>query len=91
MSLTHFDENGKAVMVDVTDKDVTVRTARATGKITVNQAAYQAIETGTAKKGDVLAVAATAGIMAAKKTADLIPMCHILPLTNCRIEFEKDS
>ncbi len=91
MSLTHFDENGKAVMVDVTDKDVTVRTARATGKITVNQAAYQAIETGTAKKGDVLAVAATAGIMAAKKTAELIPMCHILPLTNCRIEFEKDS
>lgn len=91
MELTHFDENGKAVMVDVTDKDITIRTAVAAGKITVNQAVYRAIEMGTVEKGDVLGVAATAGIMAAKKTAELIPMCHILPLTNCRIQFEKNS
>lgn len=91
MELTHFDENGKVVMVDVTDKDITIRTAVAAGKITVNQAVYRAIEMGTVEKGDVLGVAATAGIMAAKKTAELIPMCHILPLTNCRIQFEKNS
>lgn len=91
MELTHFDENGTAVMVDVTDKDVTVRTAEAAGKIAVNQAVYHAIEAGTVEKGDVHGVAATAGIMAAKKTAELIPMCHILPLTNCRIQFEKNS
>ena len=91
MELTHFDENGKAVMVDVTGKAVTDRTAVAAGKFTVNQAVYHAIETGAVEKGDVLGAAATAGIMAAKKTAELIPMCHILPLTNCRIEFEKNS
>ena len=88
MDLTHFDENGTAVMVDVTDKDITVRTARAAGKITVNQEVYDAIDQGTVKKGDVLGVAATAGIMGAKRTAELIPMCHILPITNCRIQFE---
>lgn len=91
MEFTHFDENGKAVMVDVTDKNITDRTAVAAGKIAVNQTVYQAIESGTVEKGDVLGVAATAGIMAAKKTAELIPMCHILPLTNCRIQFEKNS
>ena len=90
MDLTHFDENGTAVMVDVTDKDITVRTARAAGKITVNQEVYDAIDQGTVKKGDVLGVAATAGIMGAKRTAELIPMCHILPITNCRIEFKRD-
>lgn len=87
-SFTHFDENGKAVMVDVTEKKETVRTARATGKITVNEEVYRAIETGTVTKGDVLGVATTAGIMGAKKASGLIPMCHILPLTNCRIEFQ---
>lgn len=87
--LTHFDENGKAVMVDVTDKAETQRTATATGRITVNQDVYDAIETGTIKKGDVLGVAATAGIMGAKKTSELIPMCHILPLTSCRIKFDR--
>lgn len=87
--LTHFDEHGKAVMVDVTDKAVTRRTATATGRITVNQEVYDAIEEGTIKKGDVLGVAATAGIMGAKRTSELIPMCHILPLTNCKIVFDK--
>lgn len=91
MELTHFDENGKAVMVDVTDKDITVRTAVATGKITVNQEVYDAIDQGTVKKGDVLGVAATAGIMGAKRTSELIPMCHILPITNCHMKFERDS
>lgn len=90
MELTHFDEHGKAVMVDVTDKDTTARTAVATGKIMVNQEVYDAIEQGTVKKGDVLDVAATAGIMGAKRTSELIPMCHILPITNCHIEFEGD-
>lgn len=91
MELTHFDENGKAVMVDVTSKEDTERTATAAGKITVNEEVYQAVRSGTVKKGDVLAVAATAGIMGAKKTSDLIPMCHILPITNCRIWFETES
>lgn len=90
MGLTHFDENGKAVMVDVTEKAETAREAAARGRIVMNQAAFDAVCSGTAKKGDVLGVAATAGIMGAKSTAGLIPMCHILPLTNCRIEFEKN-
>lgn len=88
--LTHFDENGKARMVDVSEKEETLREATACGQITVNRAVYDAIENGTVKKGDVLGVAATAGIMAAKRTFELIPMCHILPLSGCRIRFEKD-
>ena len=91
MGFTHFDEKGKAVMVDVTTKSETVRTAVATGKITVNREVFRAIKEGTVSKGDVLGVAATAGIMAAKKTSDLIPMCHILPITNCRVNFEMDE
>ena len=86
--LSHFDEHGKAYMVDVTEKKETVREATATGKIRVNEEVYRAIEQGTVGKGDVLGVATTAGIMGAKRTSDLIPMCHILPITNCRVEFE---
>lgn len=89
MGFTHFDEDGRAVMVDVTAKEETKRTAVAAGKITVSRAVYDAIEEGTVEKGDVLNVAATAGIMGAKRTSELIPMCHILPITNCRIQFEK--
>lgn len=88
MGLTHFDEHGKAVMVDVTEKRDTVREATAVGKITVSQAVYDAVEQGKVGKGDVLGVATTAGIMGAKRTAELIPMCHILPITNCRVRFE---
>ena len=77
-------------MVDVTEKNVTVREATACGKITVSREIYEAVETGGIKKGDVLGVAATAGIMGAKKTSELIPMCHLLPLSNCRIRFDKD-
>lgn len=87
--LTHFDESGRTVMVDVTQKNETAREAVAKGKITVNQAVYDAIENGTVEKGDVLSVAATAGIMGAKRTSDLIPMCHILPITNCKIAFDR--
>lgn len=90
MGLTHFDDNGKAVMVDVTEKKDTVREAAAEGRIFVNREVFRAIKEGTAAKGDVLGVAATAGIMGAKRTSDLIPMCHILPITNCRINFEMD-
>lgn len=91
MELTHFDENGKALMVDVTDKKETVREATAEGRIFVNKEVFQAIREGTAAKGDVLGVAATAGIMGAKRTSELIPMCHILPITNCKVNFDMDA
>lgn len=90
MELTHFDEYGKAVMVDVSGKDDTVRTASASGKIKMNRQAYEAIETGRVGKGDVLGVATVAGVMGAKRTSELIPMCHILPITSCRIRFEME-
>lgn len=88
MELTHFDEKGNARMVDVTGKDATERRALCRGKISVSEAVYRAIEEGRIAKGDVLTVATTAGIMAAKKTWELIPMCHILPLTGCAITWE---
>lgn len=88
MGFTHFDEHGNAIMVDVTDKAVTERIAIASGKIKVNAAVFDAIKNGTAKKGDVLGTARIAGIMAAKKTSDFIPMCHPLMLTKVTIDFE---
>lgn len=88
MELTHFDEYGKALMVDVTGKNDTERAATAMGRISVSRAVYDAIEEGTVGKGDVLGVATTAGIMGAKRTSELIPMCHILPVTGCRVQFE---
>ena len=75
-------------MVDVSEKAATHRTAVASGKIKVNQAVYDAIVEGSVKKGDVLGVARVAGIMAAKKTHELIPMCHPLLLTKCTVDFE---
>lgn len=86
-SLTHFDNNGKAIMVDVSNKPVTNRVATAAGKITVNADAYQAILNGTSKKGDVLGTARLAGIMASKRTSDLIPLCHPLPISKCTVDF----
>ena len=86
--LTHFDSQGNAVMVDVSEKQATHRTAVASGKIKVNQAVYDAIVEGSVKKGDVLGVARVAGIMAAKKAHGLIPMCHPLLLTKCTVDFE---
>lgn len=85
--LTHFDASGNAVMVDVSEKAVTTRIAEARGSIQVNQAVYDAISNGTAKKGDVLGVARIAGIMGAKKTSDLIPMCHPLMISKCTVDF----
>ena len=84
----HFDDEGKAVMVDVGDKPVTCRTAIASGRIFVNGEVYNAIEKGTASKGDVLGVARIAGIMAAKRTSDMIPLCHPLFLSKCAVDFE---
>ena len=86
--LTHFDESGNAAMVDVTDKAETQRTAVAKGGIRMNEAAFAAIQHGTADKGDVLGVARVAGIMAAKRTAELIPLCHPLMLTSVKVDFE---
>ncbi len=85
---THFDSQGNAVMVDVSEKEATHRIAVASGKIKVNQAVYDAIVEGSVKKGDVLGVARVAGIMAAKKTHELVPMCHPLLLTKCTVDFE---
>lgn len=86
--LNHFDQKGNAVMVDVSDKEPTERLAIATGKILVNDAVMTAVQSGTAKKGDVLGVARVAGIMATKRTAELIPMCHPLMLSKCAVDFE---
>lgn len=89
--LTHIDEDGAARMVDVSAKDSTVREAVAVGRIDMSAEAANAIAQGLIKKGDVLAVARVAGIMAAKKTADLIPLCHPLPLSAASIDFELDT
>ena len=84
---THVDENGSAVMVDVSEKDITSRTAVACGSITMSSEAFAAVAEKRAKKGDVLGVAQVAGIMGAKRTAELIPLCHILLLTKVSVEF----
>ena len=86
--LNHFDSKGNAIMVDVTEKNVTERKAIAKGKIFVNDETYKRILDGNMTKGDVLGVARIAGIMATKKTSDLIPMCHPLLLTKSQIDFE---
>ena len=88
--LTHFDSSGQAHMVDVSDKASTHRAAIATGCIQMNPNTYELIESGGHKKGDVLGIARIAGIQAAKKTADLIPLCHPIALTHVSIEFQSD-
>ena len=88
--LTHTDAAGRARMVDVSAKADTVRTARAEGSISMTAEALRAIEGNSVSKGDVLATARIAGIMAAKKTAELVPLCHPLSLTDVGIEFEVD-
>ncbi|WP_280190039.1 cyclic pyranopterin monophosphate synthase MoaC [Delftia sp. PS-11] len=87
-SLTHFDAQGQAHMVDVGAKPATRRTAIAEGRITMQPATLDIVRSGTAKKGDVLGIARIAGIMAAKKTSDLIPLCHPLALTRVAVDFE---
>ncbi|MCI6736610.1 MAG: cyclic pyranopterin monophosphate synthase MoaC [Intestinibacter sp.] len=86
--LNHFDEKGNAIMVDVTEKNITQREAIATGTIFVNEETFKRIKEGTIAKGDVLGVARVAGIMATKKTSELIPMCHPLMITKSKIDFE---
>ncbi|WP_027410632.1 cyclic pyranopterin monophosphate synthase MoaC [Anoxybacteroides tepidamans] len=87
-SFTHFNEQGHAKMVDITEKSDTVRIATARTSVRVNKEIYEKIKDRTVQKGDVLAVAQVAGVMAAKKTAELIPMCHPLMLKGVDIQFE---
>jgi len=89
--LTHLDETGTARMVDVSKKPATERLARASGVITMAPATLQAIRDNTLKKGDVLGVSRVAGIMAAKRTAELIPLCHQLPLADIQIDLSLDD
>lgn len=88
--LTHFDAQGRAVMVDVSDKPVTARMARAGAFVKMLPETLAHILAGTAKKGDVLGVARLAGIMAAKRTSDLIPLCHPLPITKVTVDLTPD-
>ena len=89
--LTHFDQQGQAHMVDVGSKQETQRVARAAGRITMQPATLQLIAAGNARKGDVLGVARIAAIQGAKRTADLIPLCHPLALTRVEVEFNLDQ
>ncbi|RUS45332.1 cyclic pyranopterin monophosphate synthase MoaC [Cohnella sp. AR92] len=89
--LTHFNEQGRAVMVDVSDKPVTARTAEAETRVKMNEETLTRILEGSVAKGDVLAVAQVAGIQAAKRTSDWIPMCHPLPLTGVNISFSDNG
>jgi cyclic pyranopterin phosphate synthase len=89
--LTHFDAQGQAHMVDVAAKPETHRVARATGLIRMQPATLAAIAAGSAKKGDVIGIARISAIQAAKRTAELIPLCHPLPLTRVSVEFSLDT
>ena len=91
MKLSHLDAEGRARMVDVGDKPVTERRARARGSVRMSAAALAAVRAGAVPKGDVLAVARLAGIQAAKQTSQLIPLCHILPLDHVDIELRLDA
>ncbi|WP_299140751.1 cyclic pyranopterin monophosphate synthase MoaC [uncultured Tateyamaria sp.] len=91
MALTHFDDSGAAHMVDVSDKDITDRVAVAEGWIRMQPETLDTIMDGRAKKGDVIGVARLAGIMAAKRTSDLIPLCHPLPITKVSVDLEPDT
>jgi cyclic pyranopterin phosphate synthase len=88
MDLTHFDEQGRARMVDVTEKNESMRVATAKGKVLMQPETLERIQQGQIAKGDVLAVAQVAGIMAAKQTSNLIPMCHPLAITSAKLNFK---
>lgn len=89
--LTHFDEDGNAIMVDVSGKEVTARIAVSKGTIRVNQEIIDAIVNNRVQKGDTLGVARLAGIMAVKQTSSLIPLCHSLTISSCSIDYEIDK
>ncbi|WP_299552672.1 cyclic pyranopterin monophosphate synthase MoaC [uncultured Tateyamaria sp.] len=91
MALTHFDDQGAAHMVDVSDKDITDRIAVAETWVKMKAETFDIITEGRAKKGDVIGVARLAGIMGAKRTADLIPLCHPLPITKVSVDLEPDA
>ena len=91
MSLSHVDESGHARMVDVTEKPVTARSATATGQVRMSREAFEAIRNNVITKGDVLTVAQVAGITAAKRTGELIPLCHPLGLDSIEVKTEADS
>lgn len=88
---SHIDKNGNAFMVDVTDKNITTREAEAEGYIGMSEECYLKIMSGDMKKGDVLSVARIAGIMGAKRTSELIPLCHIINLTKVTVDFLKEA
>ncbi len=91
MDLTHINNQGRATMVDVGGKDITVRVAQAIGHVYVNEQTFELIKSGGHKKGDVLGTAQIAGIMGAKRTPDMIPMCHTILLSGVDITFELDE
>lgn len=91
MALSHLNQHGEAAMVDVTDKQITERSARAESVVWMSGDAFRQLQAGQNKKGDVLATARIAGIQAAKKTADLIPLCHPLALTKVQVDFALDK
>ena len=91
MELTHINEKGEATMVDVGDKNITVRTAKAFAKVTMEPKTLQALLSGSLKKGEGLAAARIAGIMAAKRTFELIPLCHNIPIEKVEINFDSDG
>ncbi len=88
MEFSHFDEGGNAIMVDVSGKADTLRTATASGEISLSRECFEIVRSGGMQKGDVLGAARIAGIMGAKRTFELIPLCHILNLTAVRVDFE---
>jgi cyclic pyranopterin phosphate synthase len=90
-SLTHIDDQGNARMVDVSGKEITERSATAEALVAMSAEAFAALRAGTLKKGDALGVARVAGIMAAKRTSDLIPLCHPLPISGVTVDFELDE
>jgi cyclic pyranopterin phosphate synthase len=90
-ALTHFDARGEAHMVDVAAKDVTHRVARASGSIRMKAETFALVAGGQAKKGDVIGIARIAAIQGAKRTADLVPLCHPLPITRVTVDFELDA
>jgi cyclic pyranopterin monophosphate synthase len=91
MALTHLDKKGRVTMVDVGEKTITRRVARATGTIKMSVKAFTAVTSDSVKKGNVLATAKIAGIMAAKNTCNIIPLCHPLPIDHIEIEFHLDK
>jgi cyclic pyranopterin phosphate synthase len=90
-TLTHFDADGQAHMVDVGEKSETHRVAVAAGRIRMQPATFEMVRSGSAKKGDVLGIARIAAIQAAKRTSELIPLCHPIPLTRVAVEFDPDQ